>query len=217
MPKIKKIKRDMLGELGDGFAVLTDAETADSGITVEADEVLVLETPAPSGSSSGDTNNEELKTLRDRLHTVNQESAARRIELREAKDKLKTLEETNKTLKTSLAERETEGAQSQAKELFTKYVSDKKLEFVSPEAGADIQEAAFKDIDWTKKVTPEAIEAAVKPILEKKKYVLKAAQLPPTDGGKQSSAGTEDVVLSDDDLASIAREFNIPMKVEKKE
>lgn len=210
MPKIKKIKREHLSELGDEFTILTDAEIAESGITVETDEVLVIEAPAPQQTSSGETN-AELKSLRERLHTVNQESAARRVELKQLRDEVNTLKTTNTQLTTSLAERKVVEAQTKAKSLFTKYVTDKKLEFVSAEAGEDIQEQAFKDLDWTKPVTEEMISAAVDPLLKKKAYVLKTVTLPPTDGGRRSSSDSADVVMDDDELGKLAQEFNIPM------
>lgn len=212
MPKIKKIKRDQLSELGEGFDVLSDDEVQDSGIQLGDDEVLIIATPAPVQPTSGQSGgSDEVATLKARLHTVNQESASRRIELKNLQTQLNDLQAMNQTLTKAKTDFELAETKRQAKELFSGYVSGKKLEFASAEAGSDVQDIVFGQIDWTKPVTPEVIGPIVDSVLEKKTYYLKTVDLGRTDGGKQS-AGAEGVV--DVDLDSIAAQFGIPYKRE---
>lgn len=213
MAKVLKVKRERLTELGDGFEVLTDAEVQESGIAVEADEVLVIATPPPVQPPSGDDDNgPDLGILRTRLHTVNQESAERRLKIKDLETRNKDLETQVTTLKQAAADRATEDTKKQAKELFTEYVKDKKYEFVSTEASEDVSGMVLGQIDLAKPFTKETIGPLVDGVIEKKKYFLKTPNIGKTDGGKQSSPGTEGVV--DIDLEQIAREFNIPYKAE---
>lgn len=213
MAKVLKVKRDQLGELGEEFTVLTDAEAGESGITLTEDEVLVVQAPAPVPPQSGDGNNgPDLGMLQSRLHTVNAESAQRRIQLKEREAQLKTLQDENAALKKAQAEREAEDTKRKAKELFTKVVSGKKLEFVSAEASEDVAEMVLAQLDLTKPFTEETVGPLVDGVVDKKKYVLKQVQIPPTDGGKQSSQGVDGTINID--MAQIARDFNLPYKEE---
>jgi hypothetical protein len=212
MPQIKKVKRDAMTDLGDEWDILTEAEVQQSGILVEADEIIVV-AKAPPTPGNGGQGNEEVRTLQGRLHSVNQEAATRRIALREAQQQLDQIRQENEGLKKKDAERALAEAKDNAKSLFVEYTKEKKLEFVSAEAGDDVREAAFAQVDWTKPITKEAIGTLVDGVVDKKKYVLKTVTLPPTDGGR-TSAGTEGVVMDDDLLEQVAREYNIPYKKE---
>jgi hypothetical protein len=209
MAKVLKIKRDALAELGEGFEVLTDAEVTESGITLADDEVLVFATPQPSANES-----EEVKTLKGRLHTVNQESAQRRIALKEAQTKLQTLEQENTNLKTAATEAKQKEAKQKAQELYGNVIKDKKLVFLTDDAGNDFRDVVFASVDWQKEVTKEILAPLVDDTATKKKHLLKTVELPPTQGGAGTlpQGGTEGLV--DIDLEQIAQEFNLPYQKE---
>jgi hypothetical protein len=212
--KIKKIKRDSITELGDEFEVLSDSEAAETGIELANDEVLVIARPAPVQSSQSDAGSEELQTLRSRLHTVNQESAQRRITIKELTDKLNAASSRITQLEQVETTRAQEARKASAQDLFKEYVKEKGLAFVDETAEGDIRDAALSTIDWTKDVTKEALVPLIDQIVEKKKYALKSAELPRTGGGKQGNVGQGTVEI---DLHEVAQAFNLPYEEPKEQ
>jgi hypothetical protein len=148
------------------------------------------------------------------LHEVNQESASRRIALREAEAKVQTLEGQLSKLSGDLSELKVTGAKTEAAALFNDYVKEKGIAFVDDQAASDVREAVFAGLKWDKKVTKEVIGPAVDEYIDKKKYVVQKVELPRTDGGLQSSAPAGQV-LDDDFLAEVAQSLNLPLFKEK--
>ncbi len=212
--KIKRIKKSLLDELGDGFEALTEAEATEAGFTLADDEVIVVEKPQPVQPPAGES--ADVTDLRNKLHTVNSESAQRRVALKEAATKIQALEQENATLKSNVATAKQSEAKRKATELFNKVAENKKYVFAAPQAAEDAREEIFAAIDWQKEVTEEILTPLVDGVVTKKPYVLKQAALGSTDGGRQGAAGAGDGDVID--LAEVAQSFNLPLpKTEKKE
>jgi hypothetical protein len=200
----------MLEELGDQFEVLSDEEVKEAGFTLADDEAIVVaKPPAPPPSGGGD--NGDAQKLRDQLHQVNQESANRRVQLREAQSKIQALEGDLGTLRQNYQTLQVEQAKAKATKLFLDYAAEKKYTFVSETAGEDARNEVFGAIDWQQPVTRETLVPLVDSLIQKKPYVLRQGELGPTDGGKQGG-GPEGAVAID--LEEVARSFNIPYKPE---
>lgn len=209
--KVKRIKRSLLDELGDGFEALTDADAVEAGFTLADDEVIVVEKPVvtpPPGESA------DVTDLRTRLHAVNQESAQRRVALKEALTKISAIEAENTTLKGTVGNLKLNEAKRAATTLFDDAVAEKKLVFASDAAGADVRNEIFNSIDWNKEVTKEILVPLVDTYVEKKPYVLKTAQLGSTDGGKQTSPTNDEISIID--LDEVANSFGLPKPVQTK-
>lgn len=214
MAKIKKIKKDMLKELGDEFEMLTDAEVAESGITLAEDEILVVAVPAPtqpSQNNGNDNSAQVIEDLRTRLHAANQESASRRISLKERDAEIDKLSKQVAKLQGTVGQNEVDAAKRKAESTFSEYVKEKKINFIDDQAGIDVRDTIFSSIDWTKEVNKEVLGPLVDEMVTKKKYLLKSTELPKTDGGQQSNVENGAVPI---DLEAIARDFNLPMQKE---
>jgi len=209
--KIKRVKRSLLDELGDGFDILTDAEATEAGFTLADDEVIAVEkpqAPPPSGETA------DVADLRVKLHSVNSESAQRRLALKEAKDKIAAIEADNATLKSSVDSFRLNEAKTKATTVFDAIVAEKKFVFASDAAGGDVREEVFRGVDWTKEVTKETLEPLVSKYVEKKPYVLKTVVLGPTEGGRQGSSSGDAI---DIDLEEVANAFGLPKPLVQKE
>jgi hypothetical protein len=207
--KIKKIKKELVKELGDGFEVLSDADAADSGIQLAEDEVLVMAVSAPPvPPKEGDNKDQTIAELRGRLHEVNQESASRRIALKEAEGKISQLTGQVTQLTTDLGTFKTTKEKEAAATLFTEYVKEKKIAFVTEEAAKDAQEDILGQLKYDAPVTKETLAPIVDQYVEKKKYIVKKVELPSTDGGRQTqtSEGTVEI-----DLEEVGNAFNLPV------
>jgi len=204
--KVKRIKRSALEDLGDGFDILTAEETVEAGFTLADDEVIVVEKPEPVEPPEGEA--VDVTELKAALHKANQESATRRIALRENKDKISALESENATLKSNEQAHKTKEKKDKAADLFKALVTEKKVAFITDAAGIDAQEEIFASVDWTHEVTKEILAPLFDAHTQKKPYILKTAALGRTDGGTQGSGNTEGLV--DIDLEEVARTFNLP-------
>jgi hypothetical protein len=209
MAKIKKIKKELYKELENEFDLLSDAEVQESGITLEEGEVLVVAKPAPVQpvAGTGDEKDRTIAELRGRLHEVNQESASRRIALKEAEQKITDLTGQVTKLTDQVGESKTTTAKAAAADLFAEYVKEKGITFVSDEAAADVKDTVFAAMKWDKKVTKDDIGKEVDAFIEKKKYYVQKVELPRTDGGRQSTAPAGSIEV---DLEEVAQAFNLP-------
>lgn len=192
-------------------AVETETEV-EAGAETESEQAAAEEATSEGDDSQLKKLEEEIAELRSKLRRANRQAAERRIKLKELTKKDETESDDVSGIQAQLHEAQKRLKRYEMLENLGDVVDQLEVSFTSARARNDALDFALREIDkefGNEDVQPteEDYAEAIKKVLKKRPYLLRARKEPPVEtDSKKRSKGDEGLMF---DEAEIARQFGI--------